>query len=198
MVNIYIAPSTESLWLLQVTDSLNRNGVKIISVQGHCVSIECAPCHCRREATTVDIYGTFNEKSFVLNIVQRGNGSLEEFIAELLQQKSILSADYCFALWAGGSVLRKVRSQFEKEPGWKKGDCEIFPLQGFPWKVGSKEERRFVQLFKACHPPLPIKVSDIIQVLERSHTLLSTVLFVLADPWFQEPRRRSYFSSGRD
>ena len=158
-----MSPHTEPLWLLQVTDTLNQNGVKIISVQGNRVSAEYDPCHCNREDTTVDIYGTFNEKSFVMTFLKSGENNVERFVVELLDQKSKLSADYCFALWAGGSVPRKVQSQFKKEPEWMSGNCAVLPVQGFPWKVGSEEEKRFVQ-------SLSIKVNDILQVLERSHT----------------------------
>ena len=206
MSDMYVSPHTEPLWLLQVTDTLNRNGVKIISVQGNSVSAECDPCHCRREATTVDIYGTFNEKSFIMTFLKSGESNVEEFIAKLLRQKSILSADYCFALWAGGSVPRKVRSQFRKEPEWKNGDCAVLPVQGFPWKVGSEDEKRFVQLFKTSTPPLNIEVSDIIQVLERSHTCCYGVLCIYyvdrsntpSISWFDQPRRRNYFNNGRE
>ena len=138
--------------------------MEIISVKGSCVSAECDPCHCKREATAVDVYGTFNDNSFVMTFLKSGEDNMERFIAELLQQKSILPADYCFALWAGGSVPRKVRSQFRKEPEWKSGNCAVLPVQGFPWKVGSKEEKRFVRSLM-----LHIEVNNIIQVLERSH-----------------------------
>ena len=126
----------------------------------------------------MDVYGTFNEKRFVMTFLKSGEDNMEGFIAKLLQQKSILSADYCFALWAGGSVPRKVRSQFKKVPEWRKESCAVLPVQGFPWKVASEEGKRFVQLFKACLQPLPIGVSDIIQVLERSHTLFMLFMYV--------------------
>ena len=105
----------------------------------------------------MDVYGSFNEKSFAMTFLKSGEDNMKDFIAELLQQKSILSADYCFALWTGGSVPRKVQSQFKKQPEWRKESCAVLPVQGFPWKVGSKEEKRFVQ-------SLSIKVSDIIQM----------------------------------
>ena len=178
MSDMYVSLHTEPLWLLQVTDTLNRNGVKIISVKGSCVSAECDPCQCSREATTVDIYGTFNEKSFVMTFLKSGEDNMERFIAELLRQKSILSADYCFALWAGGSIPWKVQSQFRKEPEWRKGDCEVLPVQEFPWRIGSEDEKRFVQLLKSSTPPLNIEVSNIIQVLERSHTCCYGVLYI--------------------
>ena len=127
----------------------------------------------------MDVYGTFNEKSFVMTFLKSGEDNMEGFIAELLQQKNILSADYCFALWAGGSVPRKVQSQFNKQPEWKKESCAVLPVQGFPWKVGSKEEKRFVRL-------LSIKVIDIIQMLESSHTCCYVVLYLQIETAHQE------------
>ena len=125
----------------------------------------------------MDVYGTFNEKRFVMTFLKSGEDNMKGFIADLLQQKNNVSADYCFALWAGGSVPRKARSHFKKVPEWKKESCAVLPVQGFPWKVGSKEEKRFVQLFKTCFPPLLIKVSDIHYVLERSRTCCYGVLY---------------------
>ena len=167
-----LSPHTEPVGLLQVTDALNRNGVKIISVQGNCVSAECDPCHCNRGATTVDIYGTFNEKTFVMTFLKSDEDNMERLIAELLQQKSNLFADYCFALWAGGSVPRKVQLQFKKVLEWRKESCAVLPVQGFPWKVGSKDEKRVVQLFKTSHLSLSIKVTSFRCWREATHVVM--------------------------
>ena len=134
----------EQLLLFQVTDAMNRHGVKILSVQGQCVSSDCDPCSCEGEPSVVNVFGTFKEKTLVLSFIKGEGEDRKKFLHDFHLQRARLSADYCFALWVGRSVPRKVRSEVQREVGVG-GDCVVLPVSGFPWKVGSPEEKHFVR-----------------------------------------------------
>jgi hypothetical protein len=132
------------LLLFQVIDAMNRHGVKILSVQGQCVSSDCDPCSCEGEPSAVNVFGTFKEKTLVLSFIKGEGEDRKKFLHDFHLQRARLSADYCFALWVGRSVPGKVRSEVQREVGVG-GDCVVLPVNGFPWKVGSPEEKQFVQ-----------------------------------------------------
>ena len=144
---LYCVPtSTVPLLLLQVTDAMNRHGVKILSVQGQCVSSDCNPCTCEGEPSAVNVFGAFKEKTLVLSFIKGEGEDRKEFLHDFDLQRTRLSADYCFAVWVGRSVPGKVRSEVQREVGVGGGDCVVLPVNGFPWKVDSPEEKKFVQL----------------------------------------------------
>ena len=135
----------EQLLLFQVTDAMNRHGVKILSVQGQCVSSDCDPCSCEGEPSAVNMFGTFKEKTLVLSFIKDEGEDRKKFLHDFDLQRTRLSPDYCFVVWVGRSVPGKVRSEVQREVRVGGGDCVVLPVNGFPWKVGSPEEKQFVQ-----------------------------------------------------
>ena len=157
--------SIEQLLLFQVTDAMNRHGVKILSVQGQCVSSECDPCTCEGAPSVVNVFGTFKEKTLVLSFIKGEGENRKKFLHEFDLQRTRLSADYCFAVWVGRSVPGKVRSEVQREVEVGGGDCVVLPVNGFPWKVGSPEEKKFVQSLYLSQ----VEVSTIALCIHHKH-----------------------------
>ena len=145
-INSYVSVTiyVEQLFLFQVTDAMNRHGVKILSVQGQCVSSDCDPCTCEGAPSAVNVFGTFKGKTLVLSFIKGKEEERKKFLPKFDIQRTRLCANYCFAVWVGRSVPGKVKSEVQREVRVGGGDCVVLPVNGFPWKVGSPEEKKFV------------------------------------------------------
>ena len=126
----------EKLFLLQVCDALSRHNATIRSVQGETVSLHSP----HEESPHTDIWGEYKRRKFVANFVY---AIIEEDVEELIEEKRNSRSDRGFLLCNKKTISTFLRAQLRQE------DCEFVHVKNLPWKIGSREERTFVQAFNS-------------------------------------------------
>ena len=166
---------TVQLFVLQVTDAMNRHGVKILSVQGQCVSSDCDPCSCERATSVVDVFGAFQNKTIALGFIKGEGKDRQTFLYEFFHQCNWLSVDYSIALWVGQTIPRNVRIKFVGDLQ-RKEDCKvsILPVNGFPWKGDSRERKIFCGLLHA------LLHTDVSILASMSHACIRSTLYTMS------------------
>ena len=126
----------EKLVLLQVCDALNRHNTTIYSLLGKTVSIHSP----HEESPHTDLWGEYKGRKFVANFVY---DITEQDVEELIQVKRNSRSDRGFLLCSKKTISTSLRSRLRQE------DCGFVHVKNLPWKIGSREERTFVEAFNS-------------------------------------------------
>ena len=130
----------EKLVLLQVCDALNRYDTTIYSVLGKTVSLHSPHEESPEESPHTDIWGEYKGRKFVANFV---NAITEQDVEELIQEKRNSRSDRGFLLCSKKTICTFLRSRLRQE------DCGFVHVKNLPWKIGSRDERAFVEAFNS-------------------------------------------------
>ena len=103
---------------------------------------------------------------FVANFV---DAITEQDVEELIQVKRNSCSDREFLLYSKKTISIFLRSHLRRE------DCGFVHVKNLPWKIGSREERTFVEAFNSH---FPVSVRSLFCVLfPVCETLMSSLHF---------------------
>ena len=116
-------------------DALNRHNTTIHSVLGKTVSLHSP----HEESPHTDIWGEYKGMKFVANFVY---AITEEDVEELIREKRNSRSDRGLLL-CNKKTISTFLTRLRQE------DCEFVCVKNLPWKIGSQEERTFVETFNS-------------------------------------------------
>ena len=152
----------EKLVLLQVCDALNRHDTTIYSVLGETVSLHSP----YKESPHTDIWGEYKGMKFVANFVY---AITEQDVEELIQEKRNSRSDRGFLLCSKKTISIFLGARLRQE------DCEFVRVKILPWKIGSQEERTFMEAFNSHFPVSVCSLFCVLFLVIVCETLMSSL-----------------------
>ena len=119
-------------------DALNRHNATIHSVLGKTVSPRSPHEESPEGSSHTDIWGEVKGRKFVANFVYDITG---QDVEELIQEKRNNRSDRGFLLCSKKTISTLLKAQLRQK------DCGFVYVKNLPWKIGSQEERTFMEAF---------------------------------------------------